>query len=74
MGLTKAQKHNKVLNETFGFYRKHQASLPPCHLYGRFLEIAVEKLNITIDEARDKYGLYTVAEWEKLLNLGWNKS
>jgi hypothetical protein len=41
-------------------------------LYGRYLEIAEEKLNITKDEARNKYGLYTVSEWEKLLKLGWN--
>lgn len=74
MGLTKAQKHNKMLNDTFDFYRNHQKSLPSCYLYSRFLDIAVEKLNISKDEARNKYGKYTVAEWEKLLNLGWNKN
>ena len=26
------------------------------------------------DDARNKYGLYTVEQWEKLLKLGWNKS
>jgi hypothetical protein len=72
MGLTKSEKHNRMLNETFDFYRQHQSSLPSCHLYARFLEIAKEKLKITKEEARDKYGLYTVAEWEKLLKLGWN--
>jgi len=73
MGLTKSQKHNRMMDRTFEFYRQHQDSLPSCHLYGRFLEIAQEKLGITIEEARNKYGLYTVAEWEKLLKLGWNK-
>lgn len=73
MGLTKAQKHNKMLDETFEIYKQQQKSLPSCHLYGRFLEIAVEKFNITKDDARNKYGLYTVAEWERLLKLGWNK-
>ena len=73
MGLTKAEKHNRMLNKTFEIYNQQQSSLPPCHLYGRFLEIATEKLNITKDEARNKYGLYTVAEWERLLKLGWNK-
>ena len=73
MGLTKAEKHNRMLNETFETYNQLQSSLPSCHLYGRLLEIAEEKLNITKDEARNKYGLYTVAEWERLLKLGWNK-
>ena len=73
MGLTKAQKHNRMLDRVLDFYNKHQSSLPPCHLYGRFLEIAEEKLNITKDEARRKYGLYTVKEWESLLGLGWNR-
>jgi hypothetical protein len=72
--LTKAERHNKMLNNTFDHYRQHQQSLPPCHLYGRFLEIAEEKLNITKDEARAKYGQYTVQEWETLLKLGWNKN
>lgn len=73
MGLTKAEKHNKMLNDIFDNYDKHQNSLPSCHLYSRFLEIAVEKLNISKNDARNKYGLYTVAQWEELLKLGWNK-
>jgi len=73
MGLTKAEKYNRMLNKTFDHYKQHQNSLPACHLYGRFLEIAEEKLNITKEEARKKYGLYTVKEWETLLKLGWNK-
>ena len=44
-----------------------------CHLYARFLEIAEERLNITKDEARSKYGLYTVKQWEEVLKLGWNR-
>ena len=72
MGLTKAEKHNRMLNKIFDHYQQHQASLPCCHLYARFLEIAEEKLNITKDDARNKYGLYTVREWEKLLKSGWN--
>jgi hypothetical protein len=73
MGLTKAEKHNRMLNKTFEFYNKYQSSLPSCILYKRYLEIAEQKLNISKDEARNKYGLYTVAQWEKLLKLGWNK-
>jgi len=71
--LTRAQRHNKMLETTFDHYRKHQASLPPCELYGRFLEMAIDKLGVTKDEARSKYGQYTVQEWEALLNLGWNR-
>ena len=64
---------SRMLDKTFDNYNRLQNSIPPCLLYGRFLEIAEEKLNITKDEARNKYGLYTVAEWERLLKLGWNK-
>lgn len=71
--LTKAQRHNKMLETTFTYYRQQQESLPPCQLYSRFLGIAVEKLGISINMARDKYGLYTVKQWESLLKLGWNK-
>jgi len=73
MGLTKAEKHNRMLNKIFDEYKQHQNSIPPCHLYNRYLEIAKEKLNISKDEACNRYGLYTVAQWEKLLKLGWNK-
>lgn len=72
--LTKAQRHNEMLDNVFDNYRQHQQSLPSCELYRRFLEIAEEKLNITKDEARAKYGQYTVQEWETLLKLGWNKN
>jgi len=72
--LTKSQRHNRMLETTFNNYRTHQENLPPCHLYGRFLEIAEETLHITKDEARTKYGLYTVKQWETLLKLGWNKN
>ena len=72
--LTRAERHNRMLNKTFDHYKNHQNSLPPAQLYGRFLEIATETLNITEKEARTKYGQYTVQQWETLLKLGWNKS
>ena len=72
--LTKAQRHNRNLENVFNNYRQHQESLPAAHLYSRFLEIAEEKLLISKDEARNKYGLYTVKQWETLLNLGWNNT
>lgn len=73
MGLTRAEKHNRSMDKIFDNYRVSQECLPPCHLYGRYLEIAEEKLGITKEEARTKYGQYTVKEWETLLGLGWNK-
>ena len=71
--LTRAQRHNRMLDKVFDTYREQQAKLPPCELYARFLEIAVEKLGITEQQARNAYGHYTVQQWESLLNLGWNK-
>ena len=70
--ITKAERHNRMLNKTFDFYKNHQNNLPSCHLLGRYLEIAKEKLNIQEAEARTKYGNYTVKQWEQLLKLGWN--
>jgi len=74
MGLTKAEKHNRMLDRVFDNYNEHQKSLPCVHLYSRYLDIATEKLNISRDDARNKYGKYTVGQWEELLKLGWNKN
>ena len=71
--LTKSQRHNRNLDRIFNDYNERQNKLPPVVLYSRFLEIAEEKLSISKDEARNKYGHYTVKEWETLLKLGWNK-
>ena len=71
--LTKSQRHNRNLDRIFNDYTERQNKLPPVILYSRFLEIAEEKLSISKDEARNKYGHYTVKEWETLLKLGWNK-
>lgn len=71
--LTKSQRHNKNLENIFNDYRERQNKLPAVELYKRFLELAQEKLNISINEARNKYGLYTIKQWEELLGLGWNK-
>lgn len=71
--LTRSERHNRMLEKTFDYYRAHQKSVPQSPLFERYLEIAVEKLLISIEEAKEKYGLYTVKEWETLLKLGWNK-
>jgi hypothetical protein len=71
--LTRAQRHNKMLDDTFETYRKQQAAkkdfLPTCTEYAYFLDKAVEKLKITKDEARSKYGLCTYGQWKELLKL-----
>jgi len=45
--------------------------LPSCLDYDIFLNKAASKFNISTNEARDKYGLYTYEQWQKLLK---NKS
>lgn len=72
--LTKAERHNRILNQIVTQYEEHQKGFPPYELYNRFLEIATEKLCITKNEAIKKYGKYTVKQWESLLQLGWNKN
>ena len=71
--LTKAQRHNKMLNDTFETYRKQQEAkkdlLPTCQEYSFFLDKAVEKLKITIDEARSKFGQFTYGQWKETLGL-----
>ncbi len=42
--------------------------LPPIMEYSKNLQLAVRKFGITIDEARDKYGKYTIGQWNDLLN------
>lgn len=71
--LTRVQRHNKMLNDTFEIYKKQQEAkkdlLPTCTEYAYFLQKAVEKLNVTIDEARSKYGLFTYGQWKEMLKL-----
>ena len=45
----------------------NKEKLPPISLYKNYLDRAAEKFKISINKARDKFGLYTIAEWEKLL-------
>lgn len=44
-------------------------NLPPITIYREYLEIASKKLNIPIQECRDRYGLYTTEQWQKLLEI-----
>ena len=74
MWLTRAERHNRMMENVFNHYNNHQNNLPPVELYSRFLDVAEKNLNISRDEARDRYGRYTVKQWEALLKLGWNKN
>lgn len=71
--LTKAQRHNKMLDDTFNnYYRTENAKkdfLPTISEYSYFLDKAQEKLKITRDEARDNYGKFTYGQWKELLKL-----
>ncbi len=67
MGLTKAQKHNRMLENVFNQYNSHQNSLPCEQLMNSYKRIATEK-NISLENT---YG-YTVKQFEQLLKLGWN--
>ena len=42
--------------------------LPPTMLYCKYLNIESMRFNLTLDECRDKFGLYTTEQWEQLLN------
>jgi hypothetical protein len=71
--LTKAQRHNKMLEDTFNTYYKQQEGkkdfLPTISEYSFFLDKAQEKFKITRNEARDKYGKFTHGQWKELLKL-----
>jgi len=43
-------------------------NLPPITLYRKYLQIASIRFKLTIDECRNKYGLYTEGQWLKLFN------
>lgn len=71
--LTKAQRHNRMLNDVFDTYKQQQQAkrdlLPTCSEYSFFLGKAQEILKITINEARTMYGQFTYGQWKELLQL-----
>ena len=44
--------------------------LPTVSEYSRFLDIAQNKFRISREQARKKYGLYTIGQWKRLLGIG----
>ena len=46
----------------------NNTKLPPIKLYSQYLNIASLRFNISMDECRDRYGLYTMEQWDNLFN------
>lgn len=71
--LTKAQRHNKMMDDVFNTYHKQEEAkkdfLPTITEYSYFLDKAENKFNITRNEACDKYGKFTHGQWKELLKL-----
>lgn len=44
--------------------------LPTVLEYSRYLDIAQNQFGISREQARKKYGLYTIGQWKKLLGIG----
>ena len=42
--------------------------MPTIMDYKKLLDIASEKFNLSINQCRDKFGLYTYSEWKKTIN------
>lgn len=42
--------------------------LPTVEMYRKYLNIASFKFNLTLDECRDLYGMFTENQWLNLLN------
>lgn len=42
--------------------------LPPIALYRKYLNIASIRFSLTLDQCRDKYGLFTERQWMELFN------
>lgn len=45
-----------------------KTKIPPANLYSKYLNIASLRFNLTMDECRDKYGLFTIQQWENEFN------
>lgn len=71
--LTKAQRYNKMFDDVFETYRQQEHArqhlIPSCSDYTYFLNESIKRLEISIEDARNKYGLYTYGQWKELLKL-----
>lgn len=57
-----------MISRMFEMFMKQKVGvLPTCEHYGELLGLAVARLGISREEARERYGRYTYAEWADLL-------
>lgn len=54
--------------EMFRIMRRHPDKMPPLEPYSRLLTMAVDVFDITRDQARERYGMYTNKQWLELFN------
>lgn len=45
-----------------------ESKLPPIDLYRKYLNIASIRFNLSMDECRNKFGLFTINQWNEMLN------
>ena len=50
------------------YHQRHSDFLPPCMLYSEYLHKASDLFNMTLNECRNKYGQFTMAQWANLFN------
>jgi hypothetical protein len=54
-------------NEVDPFTEVNMDKLPFCFKYTRLLNVASFKFGLTMNECRDKFGLFTNRQWKELL-------
>ena len=64
------RKINRSTSGVGGFPGGYDHMLPTVVEYSKLLDIAQNKFGISREQARKKYGLYTVGQWKKLLGIG----
>ncbi len=67
----KCKKNKKTMS--YAWYLPHNDKCPSCMMYGFLLTEAQFRFNLTREQAREKYGLFTNNQWIKLLNVKQNK-
>lgn len=65
--------HTKYLNtvkeliSAISYNILDKTKLPSVSLYSKYLNIASMRFRLSMDECRNKYGLFTIEQWESLL-------
>ena len=70
---TGAQRRNKKYDAIWEKYHQIRAAnkdlLPSCSDYAHYLQEAVKKFKIEMNEARSKYGQFNYGQWRELLGV-----